>query len=438
MGKFETIKIIHDIKSREAFTFYSEFFRIYGIYVGEYIALPEDEMDEELDVRLDDQKFDIELYLGETKENTPSSIRSADMIEDSFCDQSLQSQQDEKQKELLIEVVKKISEAFPEWEIPLDEFETLAKIYVENNLMLHSANLQYFRFENEIHDDIIKSFEQAVKQLDEESKENKPHLQYAMLYCKCKVNTACFYKNYGFRYDIVKLGEECKKTLIDRYNNFSNAYVLLGLIYKHSAEYAREAVAAFQKALEIEGDCSYMYHVYYWMAKRYEVYKINFPDAERLYQQSYQCRPRYRNVYKLAIMDYNKGLYIEAMNKFKIVLKYLNKKWDMKYLDPLECQYYFKINSLLGYICYMYLGDYGNAIEYGKKVEKFAKNIGEEGERQSFHFFEEFYDTTKQKYFRIVKSRMSLREVYQYIAVSYRELSQRERANQYWEELRMQ
>ena len=84
------------------------------------------------------------------------------------------------------------------------------------------------------------------------------------------------------------------------------------------------------------------------------------------------------------------------------------------------------------------MGDYGNAIKYGKKVEKFAKNIGEEGEGQSFQFFEEFYDTTKQKYFRIVKSRMSLREVYQYIAVSYRELSQRENANQYWKQLRMQ
>ena len=77
MRKMKSIKIVHNIKNRIEFLFMAEFFRLCGIYVGEYIYYNQDQIkkmqcieDKQLCVKeieyacdLEDE-CDVELYVG--------------------------------------------------------------------------------------------------------------------------------------------------------------------------------------------------------------------------------------------------------------------------------------------------------------------------------------------------------------------------------------
>ena len=65
------------------------------------------------------------------------------------------------------------------------------------------------------------------------------HLFYAKLYCRQKANLAIFYQSEDKKgYDVDKLSEECED-LITYFPEFSNLYVLLGMICEKNYEYTK-------------------------------------------------------------------------------------------------------------------------------------------------------------------------------------------------------
>lgn len=429
MKKLRTIRITHDITNRIEFLFFAEFFRMCGVYVGEYIY---DKTHQNKEINIEDsvgeEEFDVDLYVGsERKKDIPEGILPENTLYYYDIQQDMPnniSQQTIEQQELILKTV--ISQI----EILANEasvFNMLGSIYVSNNLMLHLANQQYYRMNVDIHDDAITAFSKAY---DAINNIGNTRCHYAKIYCANKANLACSHRQLSMKYKIEDLVCQCQEILKNE-PDFYNVWTLIGLVYEQAPECARQAINAFLHALKEEELRSYVSHIYYFMGKRYEPYTANREDMITCFKNAYRNKPRYRNLYKLAIIDYQDKKYEDALMKFEEIKRYLSVKKVHQYMDPLEVLYCYKVCSMACYICYKCLEQYKAAIEWGQE----ACNIYE-GTQNNLYYIN-FYKDEWEKYIKISEGRMEVEKVYFYLAVSYRETGNSEKANEYWQKVKV-
>ena len=424
----KAIKIVYDINARIEFLFLAEFFRLCGVYVGEFVfdegcgdlsnnENPEDDFDIELFVKRDNSKFGAKCII-KSDWDRESEIPLHILPKDKNIENEMKKQKDG---------LNAILDVMEIAENDLRVFKAIAEVYVENGLMWHCANLQYYRICADIHEESIKIFDKAKEELAENGLvQDNRHIWYARLYCASKANSACYYSNYSFLYDIDDLARECHQ-LIEKSADFSNAWVLLGLIYEHTRGNGNAAVVAFQKALNTEKTKSYASHIYYFMGKRYEAYDREQDIARECYFIAYKRKKRYRNIYKLAIMENKEDHFDEALKWLEEIIVCLKPKKDRGYLDPLEVEYYYKSNSLASYICCVKKECYERAIEYAKKALEIADNLGDQ------QYYNDFYGEKAELYRSLSKSRMNLNKICQYLAVSNRELGKYDEVERWWD-----
>lgn len=437
--EIKSIKIIHDIDNRIEFIFLAEFFRLSGIYIGEYIheTIYENREICAKDVNPDDQ-FDVDIYVG--KEELPRDefgmdfidlgtvIADLDDIEEYYHIMELSIQSKLAILERLLLKMKNILERKNK-AFDYKAFESIAEVYVEKNLALHCANMQYYRMQYEKQSETVAAFSEAYAMLNRIERQNADrHIVYAKLYCASKANSACFFGKYLFEYRVEELAGACKE-LIKEFPDFSNARVLLGLIYQHSLEYTREAVSAFEDALRWEKGYSYASHIYYWIAKRYESYEKGKTRAKENYEKAYNKKKRFRNIYKLAIMCRNAGEYEKALEYIEMILMHMEVKLEKKYMDPLEIEYYYKVNSCASQICCTSVLDYDRSIRYGENAVRIHDDL------ESQRFYDEFYREEGDEYREFSKRRMNLNRIYQYLAISYGKQGDKEKSDSYWKKM---
>ena len=437
--EIKSIKIIHDIDNRIEFIFLAEFFRLCGIYVGEYIheMIYENREICAKDINPDDQ-FDVDIYVG--KEKLPRDefgldvidlgtvIADLDDIEEYYhiIELSVQSKL-AILKRLLLKMVSILEGKNKGFDYNV--FVLIGEVYVEKNLTLYCANIQYYRMQYEKQSETAAAFSEAYKMLKRIEGHNADrHIVYAKLYCASKTNSACFFGKYLFEYKVEELARECNE-LIKEFPDFSNARVLLGLIYQHSLEYTREAVSTFEAALRWEKDYSYASHIYYWIAKRYESYEKGKNRAKENYEKAYNKKKRFRNIYKLAMMCRKAGEYEKALEYIDMILMHMEVKLKKKYMDPLEIEYYYKVNSSASQICCASIQDYDRAIRYGENAVQIHDYL------KSQRFYDEFYREESNEYRELSKRRMNLNRVYQYLAISYGKQGKEGKSNSYWKKM---
>lgn len=438
--EFKSIKIIHDIDNRIEFIFLAEFFRLCGIYVGEYIhetAYGNREICAR-EINPTDQ-FDADIYVG--KNELPADDFGVDVIS---LDQIIASLNINEVyyhitelsigskfavlKRLLIEMESKLGKSGKRF--GREAFELIGVVYVKENLILYCANIQYYRMQYERQRETASVFSKAYGMLKEIAEQNADrHIAYASLYCASKANSACFYGKYLFEYKVEELARECQ-ALIEKFPDFSNTHVLLGLIYQHSLEYTREAIAAFERALEEEKDYSYASHIYYWIAKRYEAYDNGKKKAKENYEKAYNKKKRFRNIYKLAMMYRKDGETEKALEYIEMILMHLDVKFGTKYMDPLEIEYYYKVNSAASQICCTSAKDYSRAIRYGENAVRIHDELGQQ------RFYSDFYGKDGcGEYLELSKRRMNLNRIYQYLAISYGKQGDEKKSSDYWKKI---
>lgn len=436
MKKLRKIRIIHDIKNRIDFLFFAEFFRMCGVYVGEYIY---DKTHQNKEINIEDflgiEDYDVDLYVGnETKKNMPVGILPEKTIYYSDVQINIFKAPIQIFKQTVQEQQITLSAVINEIRILGDEagvFNALGTIYVLNNLMMHLANQQYYRkMDIDIHDDAIKAFSNAYNDISNINSTNVRY-QYAQIYCANKANLACSNRHYSMKYKIDDL-VLCCQDIMKKEPDFFNVWALIGLVYEQAPECGRQAVNAFFQALKEESIGSYVSHIYYFMGKRYEPYTANREDMIKCFKMAYQSKPRYRNLYKLAIIDYQDKKYKDSLVKFEEIKGYLEEKRKRQYLDPLEVEYFYKICSMACYICYKCLEEYKEAIEWGLEACKIYEDLN----NSYGNYYSDFYSKGYKKFIGISKSRMKVDKVYFYLAVSYREIGNGEEADKYWEKVR--
>lgn len=441
MREFKSIRIIHNIDNKIEFIFFAEFFRLCGIYVGEYIF---DSKKKNEEINLEDANsqdcFDADIFVGLSEVSSgdkekfmSDTIWLKELWENFVSDTHIKhfsAMQQQPQKELLLAVLNELCETLRQKDILFakDEFEMLAGYYVDYNLMFHFLNLQYYRFQYTEQEETIQTLTKLKKIFDNENIKGKRSMQYASLYCATKANVASFYQRQEFLYPIEELEQECM-WLIENYRDFSNAWVLLGLIYEHDMLYSREAVYAFERALIYEQDHSYASHIYYWIGKRYEAYRSNREDAIENYKKAAEKKTRFRNIYKIATYYVEKNQYESAIMCFEKIILYLQEKLARKYLDPLECEYYYKAHSMIAH-CYIKLNsDYEKVILHCERAISFKNDL-----KNMNSFFCDFYGEKQQIYLKLTLGRMNTKRMYQFLAIACRKEREFEKAQEYMNE----
>lgn len=252
------------------------------------------------------------------------------------------------------------------------------------------------------------------------------HYKYAVLWCSVKTNAACDYQNDIAYFPINGLAEQCQK-LCREYNGFTNAKILLGMCYEPSVGSGNEALMAFNQVLkEINKSC-FASAVYYWMGKRFETFTGKEEDAAKCYELANKHKEKFRNYFKLAVIERNKGNYDKAIGLFNVILCKLERKLNMHFVDPLELEYAFKVYSQECYI-YSRMNRHEKVIEMGEKAIWLREEVIDKDE-----YFCLFYEKEASKYREVLKKRLKLITAYRLLTETYRELRNKEKEKEYFE-----
>lgn len=451
MKNFKSIKIIHNIKNRIEFLFFAEFFRLCGIFVGEYIyyapgyaeKIKSQEQENKESVkeieyaREPKDECDVELYVGldisESMEafsnNTVFLKRSWDFFLMNKYSEHFSGLRDDVQEKILRLVLKELGVVLKGKGISLDleTFNTIGHIYVKYHLMKYLADMQYFRVYCDRHTKALAVFsnvETELRQICSNTQKNNRYYDYARIYCASKANSAGIYNRIGIPYAVDELVNECRK-LINSEDDFSNASVLLGLIYENLPEYSHEAIKAFDQALETVEPYRYAYHIYYWLGKRYEAYDSRLKYAEKMYLRANEHKERFRNFYKLGMINFKLHRYEASVDYFAKTLQQLTLKKQEQYLDPLEVNYYYKSSSMISYIYCFRREEPEKAIKYGIRAKELIENLDKN------QYFEDFYKGEAAIYRSITKEQINEKKIYQYLSISYRRLGEIKEADKW-------
>ena len=359
MKYLHAIKIIHDRKNRGLYNIIAEFFRFIGVFVLE--DAPGYLNDTQ---KTDDTQFNI--YLADNEKKLSSMLNGKKQYSIIFNNQKLNSEINNLTLEKSVldaanvdlkELFKSIFEEIQKSGIivPSNVIGDLLPIYLNANIVIAASNLQYYRIVSVMHEKSKNIFQDAVEELNalynvtngvakEDIAQAEFHYHYSLLYCKYKVNLACwFMKNgeynrrrgdgelcdaNGFRrevqlqYKVFDLVEECRK-LLAKYPQEPNLYVLLGLITERASDGYSICVDAYTRALQSIGEQPYASHVYYWLGRVHEKYKEkNIPTNLLLsgFRKSfYQTATRYIIGKEPTLELFNGKIFNDIIAKYKQV-----------------------------------------------------------------------------------------------------------------------
>ena len=181
------------------------------------------------------------------------------------------------------------------------------------------------------------------------------HFDYAVLYCKRKINEICNLLNQSIEYDSWTLLTEADKMHTKYEDDFYMAENIIAQTAIKSSEYKSLSILAIR-------NCTQKCHVpacnsfhFYRMGKLYEKANKNV-QAEQSYEDAYRLNPlNFRALYKIAVDSLN-GKYSEAArreleNILKILhvslQKNLNSQRIIEKLPALELEYICKCLILL-------------------------------------------------------------------------------------------
>lgn len=416
MSHFESILFSYCNQDRLEYQLYAECLRLMGIYVCEKVI--EIEKQGIYEDKWQEKDFSICYTIEKSIDNG--------FVDTEMTDSSLLEKKLSLLKERLLQMV--ADEDF------FACYDEICDIFVQFGLLQAGTVMQYFQMNAQEVLDAGEQFEKAADRLTDmllqEKWKNNRYMNYAGLYCKQKANLSRFLCEEPIVYYVDKLAAR-GLNLVMTFPDFSNAWALLGLICERKKSYIRETIDAYQRAIDAIADKPYASSIYYWMGKCFEGEpKMINTYAKQMYHKAYHSLKKYRNIYKLAVSYMNESEYQKANEFFLECIQYLEYRGD--FLDPLEQEYYFKVNAHISY-CYLQQMDFYNALNYAETVIKFRKELELEEDRGSdaIAFYKRLYGKDAKKYIALAVRGMGVRQAYQYKQIAERELGRIEARETY-------
>lgn len=461
MLKFRSVKIIHDVFHRIDFSYLAEFFRFMGILVCEEIL---SDLEQDASKTGQHNEYSASIYVGDRTIGADKLMPSEEeyrhcvsllpsetiflyegpviggfvsqaginngQISKSIINNLTLLNQQNVLKELMNRVLEKVFATAEEGAIAAAQLDDIIDIYVNQKLWFHSLNLQYYAKKKSL---IVSKAKEAFLKAHNDMKKlmqikygSAQYLyDYAALWCEYKTNTACDYNREVLYFLIEKLVGRCRE-LISQYPDFTNAKILLGLCYEPFPNSVNEAVDAFSAALEDIKDECFSSPVYYWIGKRNEPYRDKKKEVELSYKLANSRKVKFRNIFKLAIIERDREEYDSALEKFESIAGKLCYKRELKFTDPLELEYLFKIYTQECFICHE-KKEYLEAIVFGGKALKVR-----EEEVPVNCYFDAFYGVAFGGQYRdALRERLRPKAVYELLLDCYIRIGDDENAKKY-------
>lgn len=283
--------IIFSAIDRIVFNFFAELFRLVGIYVGECQLEDEEDGDEDLIT----DSYQLVLRITENGSDGSDRIINIDPKLFAGLDMSVSNAPD------YLMAAKNVLTKIQLWSashnlgFPYGIISNVLPLYTKNNVLKGSMQLQYYRIKTELNREAEDIFQNTLNDLQKLGDTSK-HLDYARIYCKQKINLACYFQNdRQLTYAVSELVGECDN-LLDQYPEYSNVNVLKGMICERAKDGVKMAIDAYRAALPHIASRSCAAHVYYWLGILYEKYDGSHEDAVQAYERSYELKPKYRNI----------------------------------------------------------------------------------------------------------------------------------------------
>jgi tetratricopeptide (TPR) repeat protein len=432
--ELSAVRIVHDVVNRSVYNLYAEFFRFCGLYVGEGILSEYSREEAEADIESFQLFLSVCTKTKETLKKSQSYMGNFVWVDvTKYTGLSLStSDRWDLLHEDMIDVVNRLACQAENHSVkfPMKDIQVLLPIFVRKNVTRAACMLQYYRMASNIHIESCRIFEETLKCLSTKPGVSK-HIDYARIYCMQKINLSCYFqRGRALSYPIGKLVEECKR-LIAKSPDFSNVYVLMGMICEKSDNYLDMAIIAYKKALEMIGDTEYASHVYYWLGVLYQRFASTHNEAKRLYKKSYSCKRKYRNIYKLGSVYAAESNYAKMIEYYEECVGLLEKRLNIG-LDPLEIEYYYKTTALIAINNVSKLQKYDAGIKSGEKALRFYEN---ELIKSQSGYFKCFFGEQEGRYREISRNRINLETLCANMAVAYRETGDLEESDKYWQKV---
>lgn len=402
---------------RIKYQLYAEFLRLAGIYIWEQCIAPDEYL------RFSDSRELMEGFLSYTIPAGSTKLGAEKQVTDTIQGELLDVLKHEWQEQL----------AHTEYE---EAYQLLKDLYINNRLFEAGMTLQYFRVCHPVIEAAGRQFEAAAEQLTEKihngGLQNR-YLNYARLYCLQKANYAYLLCRKPVAVYVDILADECME-LIEECPDFSNAWVLLGMIYENAENRILESIDAFEKALNLIEALPFVSSIYYWIGKRCESYPAFRNKMQESYNKAYRLDRKYRIIYKKAMMSEREDKWDQSIQFYEECLEKLSIKGD--YLDPLEQEYYFKVYIRIGYIYLNKFEDSKKCIEILNKAVSLKENVskGLNARNSSTAFYYDVYGLgDAEKYIRIELGRMSTKQLYRYLSRAYENLENWDMSRECWD-----
>lgn len=428
MSRINSVQIIYESTYRADCTFISELFEFIGIFSYETNSL------EELS-----NSFNSYIYIGYKTQIE----KLAELNEKVIClydELNIVEQKEnylpifrrftkEKQEQILISLLEILY-----GQDKAKEFEYLVGIYVQNDLVIYSTNLSYYSgsksFALENTKKVLSGTYEQLNDLlarEEYSDTVKSHYEYARIWCKVKANLAHHYQNEDYIYLIDKIAEECE-SLQQKYKDFMLLKVLKALCYEPSKYNIKNALLAFKDVLSSIENEQLLSEIYYQVGKCY-----NYDEelAKHGYELSNKKNKNIKSTFKLAVMDRNERQYNRAIRLFDEIVRQLEKKNREGITTPTEIEQLFKAYVQVALIHYK-IDNYNKAIEHGLKALEIRESLLDRNE-----YIKIFYGEKSEQYIKLTRSRLGVKSVYLVLSESYRRLLNKEKAEEYFEKLKI-
>lgn len=318
-------------------------------------------------------------------------------------------------------------------------FCLLKEIFVNNKLLQSAITLQCFRMDDNLTLDAGVCFKNAVEILEKKigdclTRADLCHLYYAKIYSCQKVNLSKYLNHESVEFSIDVLSEECSR-LLSMVPAFSNVKVLRGMIFENVSNKIAETLDAYEDALQDIGDKYYTSSIHYWIGHRCEKAKTYKDRCAKAYKKAYSIVPKYRNAFKMSIMSKWEEDGEKELQYLLECIKCVEKKGD--YLDPLEQEYYFKTNILIGNI-YIYtdndnIKNIAKGISHIQNALKLREGIQNEvgGIRIQTKYYQDIYGEDASKYMMLALKRMKPEKAYKCLVDAFCKVGMNDIAKEY-------
>lgn len=347
MKGLEEIAIIHSVDDYPVGLFLKENFKLEGFSYFVYAYNQLDDAYNDILAKSDNQ-FDLILYVNDQNDKWQRRFGhlgrhnlNIELINGEIWKKPGQLN-DDKLKAVWKKILREVFEDSSDLVECINIMDVISKVYCKYDLfrkLLNNTESWFMQIKNVASENIYRnSLEQqkkvwhaALRELQQFSDgigvnrvmQGQEHLDYAILYCKRKINDICDLLGTEFEYDSWSLLSEADE-ILEKYN--LNFYMIENIIAKNarkSREYRGLALLAMKNCtLNCKVPACNSFH-FYRLGKLYEKFD-KIIQSEDAYEEAYQLNPlNFRALYKVVVNFFSKKYYEAARDALKEIIDLL-------------------------------------------------------------------------------------------------------------------